>query len=669
MHHVFASNYGCTLIIASRSLDSQEDPTSDIPLGIEMHPTLGEFCYLGLSSLWMNGAATNEREVALGPFIPQSFGSTLYAGQRCRKPTSPFGPAAVTPFHVSNCIVAPPQFTPFLYLSFLTLSLESSRGNDDRQMVNIPNQAYPECRNAFSRELAKDVINSTLRQVRSLGSSSSALRIITLKVIELLNDSRVKRNRLRDSELPNGTGNDTTSDGRKWKVGKAMLFAIVAAASMIFDDVGFATFFLSIGRQLEPHQFNLIFPLPEGSPASTAEGLFILSCEHGSLLTALSALPLFSSHKESQRSVTKLVYHCLIKIDESFRSCFSCSANTSVEDERFLHQLFWFGVKLEDAIDIENLHDDDEASLDGASQSEESIVDSSQMSIASSSTESGIGDEFGSVDSDPAGFSSDTCSSDESFERSFLPHCQTPKQKPANGIFQRMTKRFLAGSGSSINNCLQEEDAIHEAASSFIHSGLDGASITSRGNDASTYNRLPFTSVAGAVCLFIDHEIVSGGIDKKQDMLRYGWKAVSLVAKLLQGERETSAITSAGSENSKAVCRMLTINDFVAAYPPPGNVRMQDNICCEFVASVLDRITLRCRQQIHTQALDSVFNLVLLLLLRNNTCLDVKMCRPTLTVVGIVSGHLSGRIGELLDLAEASTVNSIYSLYAARLDS
>lgn len=617
----------------------------------------------------MNGAATSDREVALGPIIPRSFGSTLYAGQRCRMKITPSNPGEMASFHVSNFTVAPPRFTPFLFVSFLILSLGHSCDTDSGwQLINHLRQGSSKSQGVKSgRNLAREIIHSTLCQVRNLGSSSSALRILALKVIELLNDTKA-----RESRTPDGTESDSYRNWLRREMGKKMLIEIVSVASMIYDELGFATFFLSIGRQLEPHQFNLIFPLPKASPAATAEDLFILSCEHGSLLTALSALPLFSCHKESQRSVAKLVYHCLIKIDESFRSCISNSVITSVEDERFLHQLFWFGVKLEDAIELGNIHDEEGGSVDRASRSGEveTIFDSSQFSIVSSSPESDIIDaagEFGSAASDPADCTSETFSSDESFEGSFLPRCQTPKQKPSSGFFQRATRVWAASDGS-INDSSQEEDAIHEAASSFILSGLGEDSITRYDNEIQIiYKSAPLTSVAGAVCLFIDHQIVSGGReDNEHDILSYGWKAVSLVAHLLQGDRETSVIASAGAANAKAISRMLTVQDFCAVNPFLSKVR--DGADFTSVVSVLERITLRCRQQIHFQALNSVFNLVLLLLLRSDACLDVNLCRPTLVVVGIVSGHLSGRIGELLDLAETSTINRIYSLYVTRIN-
>lgn len=637
----------------------QEKTPSPVLLGLEKHSIFGEFCDLGLSSMWMNGAVTSEREVALGPFIPSSFGATLYAGQRSRMNSSVSGLVAITSFHVGNLIVAPPQFTPFLFMSLLILTSEQASDNDSEwQLLNCP-RSSPELIDTTSRDLARDIFSCTLRKVRTLGSSTSSLRIITLKVIELLIESKVRNNRCLGSDRLECTSNSVIHDLHKWKVGKAMLSEIVSVVSMLFDTLGFATFFLSIGRQLEPHQFNLIFPLPEGSPAATAEDLFSLSCERGSLMTALSALPLFSCHKESQKSVTRLVYHCLTKIDENFQSSLSNSAMTSVEDEAFLHQLFWFGVKLEDAIEIGTLHDEADG-LDCAS---------SQFSVESSSVESTIGDDsddyFDSASSDSANCTSDTCSLDESHEVSFLSGCRTPKQKPRSGILQRVFKRILVSSESPIDSVLQEEDAIHEEASSFILSGLGEASTMSRGNENLPSHCSPPTSVAGAVCLFIEYEIIFAGAENEYGTLRYGWKAVSLIAHFLQGERETNAITSAGTANAKAITRMLKIKDFLSCTPYDGS-HLKDDDSCAFLTSLLVEITSRCRQQIHSEAASSIFNLVLLLLLRNDACYDVQLCRTTLIMVGIVSGHLSGRICELLSDTSCD-VNKIYSLFAARI--
>jgi hypothetical protein len=325
----------------------------------------------------MNGASTSEREIAIGPFSSLFHASTLYAGQRSSTANS---------FHVTNIIVAPPPFTSFLFVSFLILSSRSSScgSNPDRTSKS-------------NHELAIESIKSTIRQqLHGRGSTSSALRLITLKVVELLEESKSVSNICVASKIPDLIGKDKLFLLQKWRLGKAVLSEIVTAVNEFYDALGFATFFLSVGRQLEPHQFDLIFPLPAISlaPSSpylhTAEDLFLLSCECGSLATALSALPLFKSHEESVHMVNKLIYHCLIKIEENYQLCSTHTAITSYEDESHLHQLFWFGVKLEDAIEIEKSNEvgmeEYGSSREYESLEEEHPFDSNQSSVDSSST-------------------------------------------------------------------------------------------------------------------------------------------------------------------------------------------------------------------------------------------------------------------------------------------
>jgi hypothetical protein len=353
----------------------------------------------------VNGATTSEREIAIGPFFPLSYPSTLYAGQRSRINSSISDPAATNSFHVTNCSIASPPLTPFLFVLFLTLS--SSDYDYEWQLVDCSGQGNPDnmCSESNHELVIKTYIKSTIRQqVHGLGSTSSVLRLIILKVVDLLDDSRTVSDVCVGSETQDYTSNDTMLLLQKWKVGKAILSEIVAVVNEIYDALGFATFFLSVGRQLEPHQFDLIFPLPAislppNSPLMhTAEDLFSLSCDYGSLATAVSALPLFSSHTESVCMVTELIYHCLIKIEENFQSCSSHTAITSGEDESYLHQLFWFGVKLEDAIEIEKSYEEEmeEAGsiLACESKEDELSFDSSQSSIDSTSTADDDGESY-----------------------------------------------------------------------------------------------------------------------------------------------------------------------------------------------------------------------------------------------------------------------------------
>ena len=644
----------------------------------------------------MNGATTSEREIALGPFCQSTFGCTLYAGQRSRKSLSRSDAEGLNSFHVSNCTVAPPQFTPLLFISFLSLSPSSENGEGHD-------------------ELAREHIKSTLHRVNRLGSSSSALRIITMKVIELLSQSKDVSELHKDNGGQDNVNEKTLLHTmQKWTAGKAILAELVSVVKEIYDPLGFATFFLSVGRQLEPHQFNLIFPLPteiqtpdSPPPIRTPEDLFSVSYEHGSLATAVSALPLFSCHEISQQIVAKLICHCLIKIEENFKLCSSHTSLTSGEDELFLHQLFWFGVKLEDALEIENSYaemddDDDDHSSSQGGTSSSGLSQSSQLSLSTTNyEESSIDEDSDDFVSVSASVETDTdadyttYSSEESHEASFLTPCRTPnkKKKPRVGLVKKVVKKLFPSTNQTDNNAPSlEESAIHDAASSFILSVFDDVKSPPRTPlpvaeqtendvipepDQINDDKLPTekedelcdtvkpVTVAGTVCLFLHHIIdpFAG-----EHIKNHGWKVASVVSHLLQGDRETAAITSAASGNALCISRILSYEDFQATSKVKGDTIHKDE-AYEIIANYLVNLTNNCRQHINSQAFGCVLNLILLLLLRFNACHDVQICKGTLIAVGIVSGHLSGRISEIVDPSDTtSDVYAIYSIYATKLN-
>lgn len=211
------------------------------------------------------------------------------------------------------------------------------------------------------------------------------------------------------------------------------------------------------------------------------------------------------------------------------------------------------------------------------------------------------------------------------------------------------------------------ESQIDTEGNRSILSGFDDSPLAvnmvggkvSNSNEMSPYDVLP--SVAGAVCLFIGHAIIDG----TNNANNHGWKAVSAVAHLLQGDRESVAITSACREIAMRISQNLTIEELVYIGSTATDIR------CPLargdstkLASILVKLSRNCIQQISRELVGSVFNLVLLLLLRCDVCQDVQLSRATLITVGIVSGHLSGRINELIDLSQSSDINDIYSLYA-----
>ncbi len=267
---------------------------------------------------------------------------------------------------------------------------------------------------------------------------------------------------------------------------------------------------------------------------------------------------------------------------------------------------------------------------------------------------------------------------------SFLSPCRSPNRKSRSGIVKRVVQRLFPSSGSTVIPDSRNEYTMKEVASSTMLTGFNDTPIdsfpapqhnrhvtpvtkpiddkSSSGKEDSHYDVFP--SVAGSVCLFIGRTVFDGRDNKAG--LNFGWKALSAVAHLLQGDRESADITSASMENAKRISQISTMKDFLL-FVPASSIKkcsMEKKDLPSVIAGMLVELTYNCRREIHMPVVGTVFNLILLLLLRYDACHDVRLSRANLITIGIISGHLSGRICELLDFSEICDVNDIYSVYA-----
>jgi hypothetical protein len=219
------------------------------------------------------------------------------------------------------------------------------------------------------------------------------------------------------------------------------------------------------------------------------------------------------------------------------------------EEMKFVHQLFWFGVKLEDDIESLNLIED----ADSLPLFNESILSATNLS---SDTESDK-------------------SSADSKEVMATPR-RAAKIPAKSGIISKVATKIFPTKDQTKGTV--DEDVIHDAASIFIISGF-GSPIKSRlttplpvrkdiarsirtHDQGTTKRRLSFdetnsiqdpleyldVTVAGAVTTFISSNIGLGK-DSSSDSMA-GWQIVSLNTHLLQGDWETAAITAAASVNA-----------------------------------------------------------------------------------------------------------------------
>ena len=588
--------------------------TSSSPL--ENVSMMGEIQYLGLSSLWQNGSTLNGSDIALGPFLSAQFCCTLYAGQSSRKIRPKRDMGSILSFHVSNFVITAPHYTPSLYLSFLTLAKQDSHNrNESIEKRHIKMMLLK----------AGIIIN---------GSSRSALRIIILKVVESLCDSKGKKDKVQ-----------------QWNEGMNILSGIVSVTRDLLDELSFASFYLSVGRQLEPHQFDLLFPLPSEDARISVDDLFTVAVKRGSLSIALSGLSLFACHQDTQCRVVQLLCHCLSKIDKNFALPITFLA----EEEKFLHQLYWFGVKLEDAIMLDRAQKDSTNLFDSRDLDENSIMSNSFSSLDESSISHG---------------ENSTESSDADKQEVSFISCYSQRRK-SEGLVTKVVNRLFQTS-QPLKHDSFEEDAIEEAAASFIYSGFeyDEQTITST-HEAQSHNpdcigknrfNATMTSVAGSICIFLSHAI---GFNCKPSSKLEGWRIAAEIAFLIQGDRETLTISNAAVPNTLRISQLVSIDELTNActFDHPRLVTV-DHQAKSKVVSFLGLLTSHCCNQLHSkEAVGSILNIVLLLLLRHDVCDDVQLHRCELIMIGIVCGHISGRISDIIDMTLKDC--DVYLIYEA----
>ncbi len=605
---------------------------------------IGDVCCLGHSSLWQNGSTLNENEVALGPFLSH-FSCTMYSGQASRTIRLQSDAEAILSFHVGNFFIAAPHYTPSLFLSFLNLAKQDPTFRKS-QPFRI-------------ESIEKSYIRMTLLKARNKNSGScrSALRIIILKVVDLLDESKDNQDRLQ-----------------KWNVAMSILREVVSVAREIFEELSFASFFLSVGRQLEPHQFDLIFPLPlDRDEGMSAEDLFVVAAEKGSMSVALSGLSLFTCHQETQNRVVQLLFHCLFRVDKIL----ALSPTFASEEGKFLHQLYWFGVKLEDAIIEEQVPDQEESRniFDSLDPGESDIMSNSFTSFDESSIGYASNGDY-SVDLSEDSSGTFPAESQDSFIS-----CRSQQQKPKEGLVTKVVSRLFQSSETPKHNSF-EEDAIYEAATSFIISGFDYdeeaiASTETSGIASTEANGIrsggthsdrnsfdtPMISVAGSTCAFLSYAI---GFNYKPTSKAGGWITMSKIACLIQGDRETLAISQAAASNAVRISRLVTVDEFrdVCMFYQPIHFESGSQHSHSKVVSFLKHLNSQCYDEIHSDhTVESILNLVLLLLLRHDMCEDVQLNRGTLILIGIVCGHRSGRITNLISTTSVDC--DVYRIYQA----
>ena len=610
-----------------------------------MKSFLGKACYVG-DSAFITGNATNDNEIAIGPLPPTSRGCVLYLGQHSRilQPRLPnsqgiFSPSPspgfkntlqFTLFGTSECILGPSTIISSLHLAYADIA-ESSLASST---------------NSTTCSSSRDYINYLLHTRQNDDVIFSALRMIVLQTVNALASMAKRPNR---------------HDTRAFAFAKALLREVVTTTKSILPPLIFCRFFLGLGRQLEPHDFSELFPLPYYDVEMTKqtslpfEILFQESMRCGSIAVTSAALPLFSSGLKSLTWCKHLLWQCLHVVRENINENTSIELDQSSEEREFILQLYKFGVKLEDVNHAESTSvysdgkNDNDVSLDASSNLYDSYVYSDDDDVSSSSR---VDEEI-----------------------------QLQPRSRMSRFVSMITPMIWDTTPAKPSKDEMEEKAIADAASMFIYSAfdegndqskvsnIDGSVLTvveeeveeieqeeeERSNwvtevvDGGASHRAKFEvpslvdrSIAGVVCEHLVNEFHEAWRLAHSDPCSLSsWTAIAYIAALMcegRGDLPSQAIA-----DFRNILQTIPEED-LAQYARPGT-------------NVLIKQIDTASHHLRDHDAGYVFDLIVLLLHRHEMHQDVQEYAVPLIVLAIIVGEIAGRLEGVL----VSPIDSWYS--------
>ena len=660
------SSLGTTVVVKASNLflhkdtgflsngTSEEDSTNSF---------LGKACYVGDSS-FVTGNATNDNEIAIGPLPPASKGCVLYVGQNSRnlQPRLPNSQGMFSPgpspgasnilqftiFGTGECLLGPSTIISSLYLSYAdVVSGQSALASNPKSPNVLTSRNY---------------INYLLRNRKNEDVVFSALRIIILQTVGALASMRKRPNR---------------NEKQTVVFARALLREVVSTTRSTLPPLVFCRFFLGLGRQLEPHDFTELFPLPyhdyelnKESPLSF-ESLFEESLRCGSIAIPSAALPLFSSRMKSLSWCKHLLWQCLYVIRKVIKENISSELDESLEEKEFILQLYKFGVKLEDVNNAESTSDysndetENEAmtSLDANSSLYDSYEYSDDDDVSSPNREDGEIQQPRSRmsrlvslitpmiwDTTPA-----KPSKDEMEEKAIADAASTfifsvfdddnDKSTSENGELFNQKDDISTNRDESILTVVEEE--IEEKAKEGEQSNFVEGN-TSSGTSVSLklsiqVPPLVHRSIAGIVCEhLVDEFHMVWRLHPNDSSSTPSWMAIACLASLI-GEGRGSLSPQAVAD-FRHILQSIPEEDLMQYAKPDSNV-------------LVDQIA-EISQHFSGCEADSVFDLILVLLQRHEIHQDVQEYSVPLIIMAIIMGNISGRLDDVM--VKGGTVDRWY---------
>ena len=502
---------------------------------------LGSLCKTGSTETWMQlSSTTSKQEFPLGPLPGSDSGVVLVSGQMCRKLHRQLGQdfekddfsadfLGYEIFGPCDFLLFPPAIVSALYMF-----LQNPDAVHVKQHLLWRLGSYP-----------------------FLDSAIIVLRLLALRAVEI---------------------HASTSSSNR-----SVLKSVTMLVRDLVSPLKFATFFLELGRQLEPKCFDHLHPLPDPHMQELSD-LINTILESGCLEISVASLPLLEDRLHSSALCTFILNHCLHKLTIPSGQIFP------EEEARITPDVFRYGLKLSDPDGY-----DEELNTD---QLSEAINDSmANDSIRSQRNE---------------------CIQDDE---------ETPYTE-SNGAsyFCGLSKFFGPSRRPNI-----EKKATMDAASSTSDNGFDFdvnddvELVKPLTNEGPASIVSPSPTAAGVVARHMLRPIFTKGLPD--------WPEVGRISELVLGSRASiSGVKSCSDEHFFALLKQTKVSAF-ESWVPKGASASE-----EVDRFLIQNLTI-CPQALTIDAAKAAYELVFVLLAYEDVCEDMHEEVPGLLLLTLVVGH------------------------------
>ena len=557
---------------------------------------MGTVSLVGNSTMWMQDCVNQNRpDILIGCVPYNNYGCTMRVGQGSktlhRMVPEDFDYSVFPSSYLDHDLLGPSDTvltTPAFVVALVHFLLSKAYAFVDHRDVQH-NHHFDKFFQQYTLAMRSDQFEDPF---------SNTLKILILRFVEMI------------------ASNSTVSKSTE-KVLASLLYrdVVILARESLFS-TKFANLLVGLGRQVEASCVPHLFPVPihdSNTMGDTVEDLLGSILQQGSLLNALSILPLLSSKSLSLETCKSLLQHCCESLISAISTSKAIFFDNSINERAGLVSLARFGMQLED--------------MDNGDAWEDAVLVIAPISVPTQVEDGGVKSEERIIPK--------RGKSRKSSSRSFFSgfYCRSRRSKHAENDVSDPASALITSS-------FPDSEFIEKDSSVVIKSSPEKVS---KKMDMTPLSIAEILSVL--ISLIVNTTPTSG----------MKWTRLSLVGQILLGDCSTTLtdLLPADTSDFMDATEEVTLGDLVLSVTLWSNQVVKVFDSKDFESVVVEFLVanfLSCEHELSKKCAAQLLDLILLLFSRfSKEGSGVTAIKNELLLIGVVAGHVADRIDDVFD--------------------